>query len=253
MQLAERHWPGDPQRPALALHCSMGSSGYWGPVAERLGDLVALTAVDAPGHGASPDWQPGDVDFHSAFTRAVAARIDRPLDLIGHSLGATVALRIAVGAPHAIRSLTLVEPVLFAAAGSTDPLFAVMEDLLAQGRDEDATRAFLGGWGSSDFDALPAAIRARMVRQIRLVHQTNDILVHDRAGILREDGLEGIDAPVMLIRGAESPPVIAAITDALAARLPDVARAVVPEAGHMLPLTHPQAVGDLIHLNLERA
>ena len=56
-----RHWPGDPGRPALALHCMMGSASYWGPIADRLGvhearepDLAealvaaAVQAVDVP-------------------------------------------------------------------------------------------------------------------------------------------------------------------------------------------------------------
>ncbi|WP_223252326.1 alpha/beta fold hydrolase [Paracoccus mutanolyticus] len=39
----------------------------------------------------------------------------------------------------------------------------------------------------------------------------------------------------------------------LAARLPDVGRATVPGAAHMLPITHPGPVTDLIRLNLERS
>ena len=41
--------------------------------------------------------------------------------------------------------------------------------------------------------------------------------------------------------------------DALAARLPDVGRAVVPDAAHMLPITHPAQVAGLIAANLDRA
>ena len=58
---------------------------------------------------------------------------------------------------------------------------------------------------------------------------------------------------MLLISGAESPPVIHAIADALAGRLPDVGRANVPGAGHMLPITHPDEVAGLIGVNLDRA
>ena len=48
-----RHWPGDTDRPALALHCMMGSASYWGPIADRLGGRVDLRGFDMPGHGRS--------------------------------------------------------------------------------------------------------------------------------------------------------------------------------------------------------
>ncbi|WEF22922.1 alpha/beta fold hydrolase [Paracoccus sp. S3-43] len=253
----KRHWPGDRDRPALALHCMMGNAAYWGPIAARLDGRVDLSAFDMPGHGRSGPWtaQPGGPDFHTAVTRIAASFIDRPLDLIGHSLGATVALRIAVAAPDAVRSLTLIEPVLFAAA--PDPEQAArdrtMTDLLAQGQAEDAARGFIDIWGAQPFDTLPRPAQQTMTGQIGLAAQTDDTLTRDRAGILRDGGLESIEAPVMIIAGERSPAVIHRIADALAARLADVGRAAVPDAGHMLPLTHPDQTAGLIALNLDRA
>jgi len=252
-----RRWPGNEDRPALALHCMMGNAVYWGPIAEVLRDRVRISAPDLPGHGQSPDWdEDGDApDYHTDVTRKAAVLIDRPLDLIGHSMGATVALRIAVAAPEAVRSLTLIEPVLFAAA--PEPLNdALMEDVaarLAAGEDAEAARAFLGVWGGLDWESQTAAGKARLARQIHLVQASNQALRQDSANILREGGLEAIDAPVLIVMGEDSPAVIPAIADALAARLPDVGRARVPGAGHMLPITHPRQVAELIALNLDQA
>lgn len=234
----------------------MGNGALWGPIAARLGGRVDLRAPDFPGHGRSPDWQPQDgIDYHTTLTRLAAGAIDRPLDLIGHSLGATVALRIAVGAPHAVRSLTLIEPVLFAAAPDAGPSMPpAVADAVAGGDLDSAAALFLGMWGAPRaMDALPSAARARLAAQMRLVLDTDAALSRDSHAILREGGLESIDAPVMLISGAESPPVIAGIAEALAARLPDVGRASVPGAGHMAPVTHPDAVAGLIGVNLDRA
>ncbi|WP_299904332.1 alpha/beta hydrolase [uncultured Paracoccus sp.] len=258
-EIYQRDWPGDPDRPALALHCMMGNGRYWGPIAQDLGGRIDLKGFDLPGHGRSAPWSPapGDPDYHTAVTRIAAGMIDRPLDLIGHSFGATVALRIAVAAPEAVRSLTLIEPVLFAAArdraGIDAELGEELKALLAEGRDHEAARAFLSIWGDQPFDSLPPVFQDQMADQVRLVAETNDTLMEDKANILRDGGLEGIDAPVLLISGAESPPVIGAIAEALAERLPDVGRATVPGAGHMLPITHPAQVAGLIAVNLERS
>lgn len=249
-----REWPGAAQRPALALHCMMGNASYWRPIAHGLADRVQISAPDLPGHGLSPGWDGGPPDYHTAVTRAVAGLVTRPLDLIGHSMGATVALRIAVAAPEAVRSLTLIEPVLFAAApdAAHDGLLDRIDARLEAGEEQEATRAFLSVWGGIDWQAQTPTAKARLVRQIRLVQASNAALRSDSAGILRAGGLEAIDAPVLIVMGEDSPPVIPAIADALAARLPDVGRARVPGAGHMLPITHPRQVAELIGLNLDR-
>lgn len=253
----KRHWPGDKARTALALHCMMGSAGYWGPIARRLDGRVDLTGFDMPGHGRSGPWIAGaeGPDFHTAVTRIAASFIDRPLDLVGHSLGATVALRIAVAAPEAVRSLTLIEPVLFAAAFDTEQeqRDRVISGLLAEGRIEEAARAFIDVWGAQPFDDLPLPARRMMADQIHLVAEADDTLTNDRANILRGGGLEAIDAPVLIIAGEQSPKVIHRIADALADRLADVGRATVPGAGHMLPLTHPDETAGLVAVNLDRA
>lgn len=252
----KRHWPGDPDRPALALHCMLASGGYWRPIAQRLGGQIDLQGFDMPGHGRSDPWQPGKdgVDFHTAVTRIAASFINRPLDLIGHSIGATVALRIAVAAPEAVRSLTLIEPVLFAAADDADQTLrdAELERLMSEGQIEEATRRFLAVWGGQGYDALPSMLQEQMRQQIPLIAETGPTLSQDRADILRPDGLEAIDAPVLLISGENSPPVVHEIAEQLAARLPDVGRASVPGAGHMLPISHPDEVAGLIAVNLER-
>lgn len=258
--LSIRHWPGDPERPALALHCMMGTASYWKPIAAALNGQIDLRAPDLPGHGRSPAWQAGDLDYHTAATREIAALIDRPLDLIGHSLGATIALRIAVAAPEAVRTLTLIEPVLFAAAqdDEQDALFARMDAAFAAGDRATAAQEFLGVWGlPKDGSAKEARLSTpifpeTLIAQIGMVAETNDVLVHDKARILREGGLEAIDAPVLFITGENSPAAIGKIADALAARMQDVGRAVVPGAGHMLPITHPDEVAGLIGVNLDR-
>lgn len=252
-----RHWAGDPDRPALALHCMLASGSYFGAIARRLDGQVDLRGFDMPGHGRSEDWlpKPDDPDYHTAVTRIAASFIQRPVDLIGHSMGATVALRIAVAAPEAVRSLTLIEPVLFAATMDAEQAARDIElgELVKAGNLSEATRKFISSWGAQSYDELTPAMQKQMTERIELVCATSQTLSDDSANILRADGLEQIDAPVLFIAGERSPAVIHHVADALAARLPDVGRATVPNAGHMLPITHVDEVSSLIALNLERA
>ncbi|MFB2595147.1 alpha/beta fold hydrolase [Paracoccus sp. p4-l81] len=256
-----RRFAGNDDRPALALHCMMGHSGAFMGIAEALADAVQITAFDLPGHGGAAPFDPAaGLDLTTLCTRMAGAEISRPVDLIGHSFGAVVALRLALRAPQAVRSLTLIEPVLFAAAQGSAAFAQARDEGLAmrahldRGEAEAAARAFMARWGGvGGWDTLPAPVRAQFTAQVALVDATGPDVFDDRGGLLAEGGLEALDLPVMLIAGADSPPVIGAIQDAIADRLPDVARAQVPGAGHMLPITHPLVVANLIRLNLDRS
>lgn len=232
----------------------MGSGRAFDPMARRLGGKVDLRAFDLPSHGRSEAWQAAaGEDYHTAVTRAAEALLDeRPVDLIGHSIGGTVALRLAVAAPGRVRSLTLIEPVLFAASRSGHDLDDELAALTAAGEMEAAARLFLGVWGApGGFEALPRSLQQAAVALMPLVLETDGALSADVHSILRPGGLEAVQAPALLIAGADSPPVVGEILDTLVARLPHARRAMVAGAGHMAPVTHPAEVSALVAGHLD--
>jgi len=245
-----RVW-GDGPRAVLALHCSLAHSGAWAGLAGHLKG-VTLTAPDLPGHGSAPDWD-GRTELHGLATRDALAVAEALVcvDLIGHSFGATVALRMALERPELIRSLVLIEPVLFAAARAAgDPAFAAFRaghlgfaEALSAGRFPEAAAMFHAVWGGGGaLQDLPARQRQYIVDRIPLVGAQDDVLLGDAAGLLTYMRLESLGIPVLLMEGAQSPPIIDAIQGELARRLSQVSRVVVPGAGHMVPITHPAEV-----------
>lgn len=235
-------------RVALALHCSLAHGGAWAGLAAALPGAT-LVAPDMPGHRASADWD-GRTDYATLCTReglAVAADLGQ-CDLIGHSFGAIVALQMALEEPDAFRSLTLIEPVLFAAARSAgSPQYAdhlarqaPFEAAWRAGDRQAAAKAFTAIWGTGvDWAAMPERQRTEAARRIHLVPATLSAVNEDSGGILIYGRLEALGVPVLLVEGTLSPPVIGAVHDELARRLPQVRRLVVPGAGHMVPITHP--------------
>jgi lipase len=207
------------------------------------------TGVDLPGHGAAPDWD-GVTDYGDAAHALADMALGVGTDvLVGHSFGAVVALRLALSRPGAVGRLVLIEPVLFAAARGTlayaanAAAFAPYVAAMEAGDSLAATRAFTGIWGDGRaVDALPQLARDALVSRIHLIAAGAPTLHEDRAGLLAPGRLEGLGCPVTLIEGGDSPAVIGAIHAHLAARLPRVARVVIPGAGHMVPLTHPAQV-----------
>ena len=255
-----RVWDRGGGRPVLALHCSLAHSGAWSGLVERLSG-VTVTALDLPGHGKAADWD-GREEVHGLTTRiatemAENLAIGGKVDLIGHSFGATVALRIALERPDMVRSLVLVEPVIFAAAKghvTYAPFRAEHETvaaLLANDRLEEAATLFHAAWGTGEaFADLPHRQRNYILARIRHIGAQNPVLLDDAAGLLRPGGLEGLTVPVLMVEGGDSPPIIDAVQSALCARLPQVRRLVVPGAGHMVPITHPDVVGRAVLTHL---
>ena len=240
--------------PAVALHCSLAHGGAWSGLAAALPEL-AFTAPDLPGHGRAADLAAGQ-DLHDAACQIGRAALgDTPNVLIGHSFGATVALRLALEAPERVRLLVLIEPVLFCAARGMPEYEDFVEAYASvhsamMSNSATAASLFHRMWGHGDFARLPPTQQAYMAARMPLVAAQDAVLVEDRERLLAPGRLEALDLPVLLLEGAQSPPIVAAIQSVLAARLPRVKRAIVPGAAHMLPITHPREVAELIRASL---
>lgn len=239
---------GQGPRQALALHCTLGRGGAWRGLVAALGeDRVTVTAPDMLSHGDSPDWDRTG-DYHDRATQSVAPLLRPGMDLIGHSFGATVALRLAALYPGQVRSLVLVEPVLFAAARLDQPALVdemvdaerpIVAALLA-GDEALAARLFNRRWseGGPRWAEMPERMRAGLTRSIHVLAASHPAILLDRPGLTRPETLARVDLPVLLISGAASQPVVPVACAAMAARLADARHVVVPGAGHMVPVTH---------------
>jgi pimeloyl-ACP methyl ester carboxylesterase len=251
---------GEGPRRVLALHCTLAHSGAWRGLAAGLSDTT-FVAPDMLSHGRSPDWD-GQGDFQDRSVAATEHLLEPDMDLIGHSFGATVALRLAVAHPERVRSLTLIEPVFFAVAIQDAP------DLLAD-HDADAgpfvdalragdaalgARLFNRMWsnGGPRWPDLPEPLRAAMTRGIHVVPACRSAIYDDLAGMLAPGVLDQLQIPCLLLRGSETHPVIGAVNDGLARRLPDAENVVIDGAGHMLPISHPKEAAASLAALFER-
>nr|WP_255569763.1 alpha/beta hydrolase [Actibacterium sp. 188UL27-1] len=237
----------------------MAHSGAWRGLGGHLRDLLTFRVFDLPGHGRSPDWAGGD--YQTVCVDEALALLDgQPAHLLGHSYGASVVLRLAVQHPHLAKSLTLIEPVYFAAVAGTVDFerhsadFLPFEQAFNAGDMERAAQVFTELWGDgTPWSDLSDAQRDALAARIHLIPEQAPGLYDDPGGVLAANALEKMDIPVLLVEGEESPPVISAILDVFAARLPRTSRLRVPGAGHMVPLTHAGEVAGAVRALIQEA
>ncbi len=96
------------------MHGLGGESLDWVDVALQLKDSFDCSALDLPGFAHSPPPPGKDLSLDSLATTVaeVARTTNRPVHLVGNSLGGAVAVRVAAEHPELVASLTLVAPAL---------------------------------------------------------------------------------------------------------------------------------------------
>ena len=235
-------------RPILFLHCTNAHGGAWRELRVHLPGRHIVP--DLPAHGRSgPPEKARDLLRQSADAAVALLERGGPADIVGHSFGAVVALRVALDRPDLVRRLALYEPVLFAAAKGTpehEDHEARHKVIFGHRDPASRARAFHAEWGDAPWDRLPEERRTYILERADLPLLQRGAIADDSTGLLAPGGLEALDRPVLLMTGAESPPVVGVVADRLATRLRDARREVLPGMGHMGPITHAEVIAGVI-------
>jgi pimeloyl-ACP methyl ester carboxylesterase len=160
-------------------------------------------------------------------TQAMGAELERlgldsPVDIVGWSQGAVVALDYALEHPERVRSLALIEPPAFWTLGADDPEVKTIADSTAGfvGEISEAQlENFLGitglqppGKSAIDLPSWPTWVQHRQsLRGIPFVNRHTDSI----------DRLSRVKCPVLLVKGTGSAPVLHRVIDSLVERLPN--------------------------------
>ncbi len=244
--------------PLLLLHGFLGRGSNWAAHATSFARDFRVVVVDLPGHGRSGI--PSDPARASVERTAddLASILDRerlaPAHVLGYSLGARIALALAVAHPRSIRRLVLESP----SAGIEDPDARrerrAADEARAGRIERDGMAAFIDEWEREPIFAsyadLPPA-RATRLRADRLRNRPAGISASLRGagqGSMTPlfDRLAGITAPTLAIAGARDP-AGRIRAEHVARAIPGARLAIVEAAGHAPHLETPATFRSLAH------
>lgn len=243
--------------PLLLLHGFTGRGSSWAPHLRTFRRAHRTIAPDLLGHGRSD--APADPDRYAVERQAEdLATLLRdlgatPAAVCGYSMGARIALRLAIDHPESVACLVLESP----SAGLPDPAERAArresDERLALTIEREGLAAFVDAWEAQPLFAphagLGPAARARL-RHERLSHRAAGL-----ANSLRGAGqgamppvagdLGGIRAPALVIAGALDS-VGRQRAGTVAAGIAGARLDIVPGAGHTPHLEEPAAFRGLV-------
>lgn len=204
---------------------------------QQVQTLAPARTLDLPGFGRTP-LESDTVDYRAFVRRTLP---DKPVTLIGTSLGGTIALELALESPERVAALVLV--------GSGLDGHEWSEEVRAFGEEEEAAleRGDLDAAVDANVRLWLADGAAPEVRELVADMQRNAFQLqkgHEQLRMVRLEPpasgrLADVQAPTLVVTGDEDVRDIHEIADKLVAGIPGAERATIAGAAHLPSLERP--------------
>lgn len=241
-------------RPILAIHGSASSGAQWQTLINEFDGERIVLAPDLPGYGknaASPDLAaPERFDWLGEVIQSLGGQFE----LIGHSFGGAIAIRLANQHPGRISNVVLYEPIVPPRkdAGDRSPmqdlnaLWSRMECVDA----ETAMEMFCAFWAD---EGCWRNMSARNQKRLAADYATIMLDFKQVFGgeVCLDDG--AYQGPLTILRGDASPPVACHMTETLATLYPQAEVRTLEGLGHLAPATHAEQVNAVFRQCLKRS
>jgi N-formylmaleamate deformylase len=227
---------GGQRRDALIIVPGITSpAATWGFVGERLGAHVDTYVLDVRGRGLSESSADLDVSLDAQAQDVLALAAALGLEryaIVGHSMGARIAVRAARSQPAGLTRVVLVDPPVSGPGRRPYPakLAWYLDSMRAAraGMDAEAMRAFCPSW-------TPEQLQLRC----EWLHTCDERAVIASFEGFQSDDIHGdlprLRVPALLMVAGRGDVVLPADIEEIRALLPSVSVAHVPGAGHMIP------------------
>ena len=240
---AVRHGHG---ASVLLLHGVGMRSAFWDPQVAALSSAYDLIAVDLPGHGLS-GLPPADAELGD-YTRAVLAVLDElkipEAHVIGHSMGALVALDVALEHPDRVTSVVAMNAVFCRTPEQSAAVTARLAGVRERSDNLDWSETMERWFGDAVADGTrQAADRvAALLKSVDPVGYARTYGVFATSDGVHRHRMRTLKPPALFLTGERDSNSNPAMSKAMAALAPEGRAEVVPRERHMMAVTAPDEI-----------
>jgi pimeloyl-ACP methyl ester carboxylesterase len=251
------YWVKGTGEPVVFLHGGV-LTNWFGPLADELSKAGSYRLVNyyRPGYGSStlpsqPITMAGQADCCLALMRRLGVA---KAHLVGHSIGACIALQVALQAPDAVASVALLEPPVMTATSDPSPALTVLRASAAlwkQGDVAGAMDTFMRGIVDPDYervlDRVLGTWREDALKGTEAFFQTDQPAV--QAWRFEKPEAEHVRQRAILFLGENSTrvnPIREPVHRTLLSWLPSAEGHTLEGASHLLPLQEPARIAALL-------
>lgn len=240
----------------LLLHGVGLALEAWSPQIESLSRSYRVLAVDLPGHGES-ELLPDGASLHD-YVQWAAAVIDAwnkrdgaaPVSVAGHSMGALIALGLAVDRPDLLNRVALLNAV-YQRDDSARAAVLARADQISNG-DSDPTAPLNRWFDAHEHSASAYQITSTLLHNARTAGYAAAYRVFADGDSIYADQLDKVQCPLLALTADGDVNSTPAMAESIAAGVVDGQVVVIEGHRHMLNLTAAVAVNAVLHRWMER-
>jgi 2-succinyl-6-hydroxy-2,4-cyclohexadiene-1-carboxylate synthase len=239
----------------LLLHGFSGSSHSWDGLRPELESRYEVLSPDIIGHGDAPVSTDLALYHIEAEAARIAATITEPVHVLGYSMGARLALTIAVHYPDKVKSLILESATAGLKTEAERQERIQSDNALADKIEANGIEWFAEYWGSLPLWANQSPEQKSILHQQRLKNSPLGLANSLRGmgtGQMSPlwDALLQLKMPVNLIVGERDSKFLA-INQEMTALIPNADLSIVPNAGHAVHIEASEEYRSIIQAFLE--
>ena len=234
-------WRSGVGLPLVLLHGVGLNADAWDGQVDLLSEHFELIAIDMPGHGQSPRLVSANAlqDYSNSIIEAIKS-LDEPVLLAGHSMGAMIALDIAVRYPEQVLAVAALNAVYQRSEEASKAVHS-RAAALAGDHNPDPTPT-LKRWFGESLDQAEAMACQHWLESVNPMGYQQAYQVFANEDGPTEEGLRHLQMPALFITGAEEPNSTPAMSRLMSELAPQGQAIVLPQAAHMMPMTHASQV-----------